>query len=847
MIIYIVILLLYTICTSSSSSNSNNNDVNNKYKRVLYITDNDIKIRLIPLNNNDIHHDKSLPLPATIHELGQRRRSRYRKLDQAKYRYYRKLNNATTIQPELLPLYQGYGTHFAYVFVGTPPQRQSVIIDTGSHYTAFPCTGCSQCGQHTDAYWDLRNSTTAQVPQCGNQPCTISQSYSEDSSWHAFKVVDKFWIGGLNVNAIPGADVYGIDFLFGCQTSETGLFRTQLADGIMGLSPGEDTLPVQLQTQGITDNTIFGLCFRIGGGILTIGGIDQRIHSKPGIQYIKMTTTKGMYNINIIDILLQDQLEGTKIPLGESPESYNDGKGVLIDSGTTDSFLPSAVETKFQEIFQQITGKEFTSANIALTPAELSKMPNIIFVIEGLDDNPVEVVFPWSNYIDSVGDEKYAFRLYFTEGSGTILGANFMNGYNIIFDANNNRIGIAKSNCKHEDFAIPVTSTPTMTPTTLLVPTVPTLSTPTESPETNNNNNGNQNCMSELMPIDQCTARCDQSTKSYIAVGMQTYADRCGKQLAGSGARSCHQPCAAWRPVRGNPNCPYEEWSDCEHGCIQSRRVPLIANNSSELGTTAAACGGYTQQTRTCYSGTCPIQEGDYLVFIDLKLKVAPIQWTYFHSETFYSALSEIFDIRESNIELLNNAGFDYNKGVKLHFQLRLKSKEYTNIEELTRAAQNIPSMVLKPDFSNVLLETLNKVSTKIDDVDYSRFGWMIDRNIEILNAISLPYGDVRDPVEIPNESYIDKTIENNFDLFLVGCAIGSFIMFLCVLCCHFKLRREYADLAKEKISNGSLMMIHRFKKLAGKQDKTSPEYTYSKLQTIEEELGNDNESNNDI
>jgi hypothetical protein len=39
-------------------------------------------------------------------------------------------------------------------------------------------------------------------------------------------------------------------------------------------------------------------------------------------------------------------------------------------------------------------------------------------------------------------------------------------------------------------------------------------------------------------------------------------------------------------------------------------------------------------------------------------------------------------------------------------------------------------------------------------------------------------------------------------------------------------------------------MMIHRFKKLAGKQDKTSPEYTYSQLQTIEEELGNDNESN---
>jgi len=29
----------------------------------------------------------------------------------------------------------------ATVWVGTPPQRKSVIVDTGSHYTAFPCVG----------------------------------------------------------------------------------------------------------------------------------------------------------------------------------------------------------------------------------------------------------------------------------------------------------------------------------------------------------------------------------------------------------------------------------------------------------------------------------------------------------------------------------------------------------------------------------------------------------------------------------------------------------------------------------------------------------------------------------
>jgi hypothetical protein len=44
-------------------------------------------------------------------------------------------------QYQAVPLSQGYGTHFASVWVGSPtPQRKTVIVDTGSHYTAFPCT-----------------------------------------------------------------------------------------------------------------------------------------------------------------------------------------------------------------------------------------------------------------------------------------------------------------------------------------------------------------------------------------------------------------------------------------------------------------------------------------------------------------------------------------------------------------------------------------------------------------------------------------------------------------------------------------------------------------------------------
>jgi hypothetical protein len=49
--------------------------------------------------------------------------------------------------PTYLPTYLPFLPTDATVYVGTPPQRKSVIVDTGSHYTAFPCAGCNNCGE----------------------------------------------------------------------------------------------------------------------------------------------------------------------------------------------------------------------------------------------------------------------------------------------------------------------------------------------------------------------------------------------------------------------------------------------------------------------------------------------------------------------------------------------------------------------------------------------------------------------------------------------------------------------------------------------------------------------------
>ena len=68
-----------------------------------------------------------------------------------------------------VPLSQGFGTHYVHLWVGSPvPQRQSVIVDTGSHFTGFPVKGCQSCGEshHTDPHFDPSKSSTFQPLKC---------------------------------------------------------------------------------------------------------------------------------------------------------------------------------------------------------------------------------------------------------------------------------------------------------------------------------------------------------------------------------------------------------------------------------------------------------------------------------------------------------------------------------------------------------------------------------------------------------------------------------------------------------------------------------------------------------
>ena len=68
-----------------------------------------------------------------------------------------------------LQVYGNYslGYYYVEVGVGSPPQMQALIIDTGSNILAVPCKGCTHCStSHLHQPFNVNGSSTSSYVSC---------------------------------------------------------------------------------------------------------------------------------------------------------------------------------------------------------------------------------------------------------------------------------------------------------------------------------------------------------------------------------------------------------------------------------------------------------------------------------------------------------------------------------------------------------------------------------------------------------------------------------------------------------------------------------------------------------
>nr|XP_016451006.1 PREDICTED: aspartic proteinase-like protein 2 isoform X2 [Nicotiana tabacum] len=345
------------------------------------------------------------------------------------------------------------GYYSTRLWIGTPPQRFALIVDTGSTVTYVPCSTCEQCGNHQDPKFQPEMSSTYRPVKCNidctcdneREQCIYERQYAEMSSSSGVLGEDIVSFGNQSELAPQRA-------VFGCENLETGDLYSQHADGIMGLGRGDLSIVDQLVEKHVISDS-FSLCYGgmdFGGGAMVLGGIKPPsemvfTHSDP--------VRSPYYNIELKEI----HVAGKALNL--NPQTFDGKHGTVLDSGTTYAYLPEAAFVAFKSAvmkelhsLREIEGPDPNYKDICFSGAgsDISELSKSFPPIDMVFSNGKKLSLTPENYLFRHSKVRGAYCLgIFQNGKDptTLLGGIVVRNTLVTYDRENERIGFWKTNC----------------------------------------------------------------------------------------------------------------------------------------------------------------------------------------------------------------------------------------------------------------------------------------------------------------------------------------------------------------------------------------------------------------
>ena len=271
---------------------------------------------------------------------------------------------------------------------------------------------------------------------CNENKCGYSVSYTEGSSIRGHLVNDLIWFAAPEVGRV------GVRGTFGCQTYESGLFFSQVADGIAGFSQSQShggTLFDSLRRdQNLPDR--FSICLSDEVGALTLGGHIPS-DASPRLEWVPYSGG-GSYSVSVKSMKRGDNT--LSVPT-------NDFRSTIVDSGTSFTYLPPKAYKAVKDYY--------TTANPASTMepgeysddfcfrrpySEIAKLDSFSFVF----GNGISLRFGPREYSYELYDGVWCLGVFDNEHSGAVIGAATMRGYEVIFDRVHRRLAFVATDCQ---------------------------------------------------------------------------------------------------------------------------------------------------------------------------------------------------------------------------------------------------------------------------------------------------------------------------------------------------------------------------------------------------------------
>lgn len=346
---------------------------------------------------------------------------------------------------------QGY---YIKVELGSPPQTLNVLVDTGS--SNFAVAAASDPFIHR--YFHTNESHTFR-----SLGINVFVPYTQGN-----------WEGPLGNDKVtlPSARDITVHADFACIIKSEKIFINGSSwQGILGLAypviarPNSSVVPFfdKLFNEKLVSNVFsLQLCGHnsrgtLVGGIMTLGGIDPKL-------YFGEITYAPLQHERYYEVILTGITVGD-MTLDVDCKELNMDK-TIVDSGTTNLRLPRKVFSKLVMTFKKQVTIETTipeefwfgdSVMCWLTGSDPWRLfPNLRLSIVHSANSAFTLLIIPQQYLHAVGEANltkgnhtcYKFAVNPSD-SGTVLGTTVMEGFYLIFDRKNRRVGFAKSTCGH--------------------------------------------------------------------------------------------------------------------------------------------------------------------------------------------------------------------------------------------------------------------------------------------------------------------------------------------------------------------------------------------------------------
>ncbi|RVX19584.1 Aspartyl protease family protein [Vitis vinifera] len=238
------------------------------------------------------------------------------------------------------------GNFLVGVGFGTPPQKFTLILDTGSSITWTQCKACVNCLQDPSRYFDPSASSTYSSGSCipaveDNYTTTYGDKSTSEGNY------------GCDTLILEPSDVYP-KFQFGCGRNNKGDFGSGV-DGVLGLGQGQLSTVSQTASKF---NKVFSYCLPEEDSIGSLLFGEKATSQSSSLKFTSLVNgpgtsgseESGYYFVKLLDISVGNERLNIPSSVFASP-------GTIIDSGTVITRLPQRAYSALKAAFKKAMAK----------------------------------------------------------------------------------------------------------------------------------------------------------------------------------------------------------------------------------------------------------------------------------------------------------------------------------------------------------------------------------------------------------------------------------------------------------------------------------------------------------